>query len=205
MIELCLIRHGLTDWNVSGRLQGWMDIPLNHTGQKQARRLAKRLTAQQFSRIYSSDLCRAMQTAEIILAASDHKNQQPEIIQCPALREISFGAWEGLTYQEIFEQYPQAAKTWQSEIASFAPPGGESLDQLVKRVTNFFVRLKEEYSSTTDHTRVLLVAHGGSLQVLLCLALGIPVEQYWQLHLEPCSICELKIYTEGAILNRLNG
>ncbi len=121
------------------------------------------------------------------------------------MREISFGAWEGLTYQEILDQDPQAAKTWQSEIASFAPPGGESLGQLVERVTNFIVKLKEEYSSSTDHTPVLLVAHGGSLQVLLCLALDIPVEQYWQLHLEPCSICELKIYTEGAILNRLNG
>jgi alpha-ribazole phosphatase len=191
-MNLLLIRHGQTDWNLAQRFQGQSDIPLNEAGKKQAEVLADRLSNQPFDIVYSSDLQRATETANII-----HKSSfQPDA----RLREVKFGDWEGLTYDEIKEKYPDALSAWENDIYKNAPPNGETLEQLSVRVQSMLDELCAKHQDQT----VLIVAHGGVLQTLICLALKLPPTMYWQFHLSTASLSEVAFYPAGAILNLLN-
>lgn len=192
-MKLFLLRHGQTDWNLAGRFQGQSDIPLNETGRAQAQALGARLAGQPFDARYTSDLARAIETAQIALP------QKPAIPDS-RLREISFGAWEGLTYPEIQQAFPAQVAAWEADVFHIAPPGGESLALLAKRVGEFLNHLQNTHTGQN----ILLVAHGGVFQVMLCLALGLAPTQYWQFRLEPGSLSELAFYPAGVIVNRLN-
>jgi alpha-ribazole phosphatase len=195
MTRLLLVRHGLTDWNAAQRFQGQHDVPLNATGQQQAAALAERLAGEPLQALVASDLQRARATAAAIAA----RHTCPMLFE-PRLREISFGAWEGLTYAEIAATHPEVLAAWEKNILENAPPGGETLAQLAGRVQAVLDDLLVAHAGET----LLLVAHGGTLQVLICLALGLPPEKYWQFHLLPGSLSEIAIYPQGGILNLLN-
>jgi len=159
--------------------------------------LAERLSAQHIDALYSSDLQRALETAKIICKSECHSDLlHPD----PRLREINFGDWEGLTYNQIKEKYPAALAERENDIYKNAPPNGETLEQLCDRVRSM---LDELYTKHKDQT-VLVVAHGGVLQILLCLALNIKPTMYWQFHLSTASLSEIALYPDGAILNLLN-
>jgi 2,3-bisphosphoglycerate-dependent phosphoglycerate mutase len=194
-MNLILARHGLTDWNTAQRFQGQSDVPLNDLGRRQAAALAKKMMGEPLKAVISSDLQRARLTAQTI--AEQHA--VPWVNE-PRLREVSFGKWEGLTYAEIQADDPQSLAVWEKDTLSFAPPGGESLAQLAERLCPLLKRLTEQYAGQT----VLIIAHGGPLQALICLALGLPVERYWQFHLAPASISRLAFYPAGVIINSLN-
>lgn len=195
MIRFLLIRHGQTDWNRAQRFQGQSDVPLNEVGRQQAMALANRLSDKVIDVIYSSDLQRALETARGI--AQQHTCD----VQVEAnLREINFGDWEGLTYDEIKKKQPQSLAAWENDIYKNAPPNGETLEQLTMRVQAVLEDLR---AKRTDKT-VLLVAHGGVLQTLICLALNLPATMYWHFHLSPASLSEIAFYPAGAILNSLN-
>ena len=196
-MKLLLIRHGQTDWNILRRFQGQSDIPLNEVGQKQAMALADRLSTQHIDTLYFSDLQRTHETANIISSLSGCK---PELHPDPHLREINFGDWEGLTYNEIKEKYPDTLAERENDIYKNAPPNGETLEQLCMRVQSM---LDELYAKHKDQV-VLIVSHGGMLQVLLCLALNLKPTMYWQFHLSTASLSEIAFYPYGAILNLLN-
>ena len=195
MTRLLLVRHGLTDWNAAQRFQGQHDIPLNPTGEQQAAALGERLAGEALQAIVASDLQRARVTARAIAA----HHTCPVTVE-PRLREISFGAWEGLTYAEIAGRDPAGLAAWEDNILENAPPGGETLRQLAERVQAALDELLKAHDGET----LLLAAHGGPLQVLVCLALGLPPEKYWQFHLSPGSLSEIAIYPQGGILNLLN-
>jgi probable phosphoglycerate mutase len=195
MTRLLLVRHGLTDWNAAQRFQGQHDVPLNEVGQYQAAALAGRLACEPLLAILASDLQRARATAAAIAA----RHTCPMIAE-PRLREISFGAWEGLTYAEIAARDPARLAAWEDNILENAPPEGETLAQLAGRVQAVLDELLLAEAGET----LLLVAHGGPLQVLVCLALGLPPEKYWQFHLSPGSLSEIAIYPQGGIVNLLN-
>lgn len=194
-MRLLLVRHGLTDWNAAGRFQGQADIPLNEEGRKQAQALGCRLAGEKLDIIYTSDLQRALQTAQTISAACSC-SVRPD----SRLREIAFGDWEGCTYEDICRRWPQASSAWEADPTRVAPPGGENLRQLAERVWSALDELLNNHKGKT----VLLTAHGGALQVLLCLALDLPAERYWQFHLSPASLTDLSFYPAGVILNLLN-
>jgi alpha-ribazole phosphatase len=196
-MKLLLIRHGQTDWNIARRFQGQSNVPLNEVGRKQATALADRLSGQQIDIIYSSDLERAAETANITLQMSVCK---PDLHLDRRLREINFGDWEGLSYNEIKEKYPEALLARENDVYKNAPPNGETLEQLCTRVQSM---LDELYAKHKDQT-VLLVAHGGVLQILLCLALKLKPTMYWQFHISTASVSEIALYPDGAILNLLN-
>jgi alpha-ribazole phosphatase len=195
MIRLLLVRHGLTDWNAVQRFQGQCDIPLNVEGLRQAAALGERLAGEPLQAILASDLQRAQATAEAIAA----HHSCPLVVE-GRLREISFGDWEGLTYTEISICDPTQLAAWEVNILENAPPGGETLNQLAGRVQAVLDELLLAHEGET----LLLVAHGGPLQVLLCLALGLPPEKYWQFHLSPGSLSEIAVYPQGGIVNLLN-
>lgn len=195
MARCLLIRHGATAWTVAGRFQGQTDVPLSPHGQHQVAMLAQRLQTETFDALYASDLQRAWETARAVAA--------PHMLALhaePRLREIAFGRWEGFTYKELQDREPEGLQAWERDPMHVAPPGGETLGQLTERVQTVYTALQTMAQNQT----IILVAHGGPLQVLLCLALGLQPHLYWQFAMAPASISELGIYARGAILTRLN-
>ena len=195
MTRLLLVRHGETAWNAAGRFQGHMDVPLSPHGRQQAAALARTLAAEPVHAVYASDLQRTWETALILAAPAGLQVQQE-----PRLREITFGHWEGLTLAEIEQHHATALAAWRADPMQVAPPGGETLAQVTNRVQAamaHLVAIGQEYT-------VVLVAHGGSLRVLLCLALGLPPRAYRQFALAPGSLSELYIDQQDAVLTRLN-
>ena len=182
MVRLLLIRHAATAWTAQGRFQGQTDIPLSPHGRRQATALAQRLMAETLHLLYASDLQRAWETARAIAAPHAlHVHAEPR------LREMAFGRWEGLTYAEIQQQDAESLAAWERDQLHSAPPGGETLLQMTQRVRAAYVAM---LAAGQDKT-VGLVAHGGPLQLLLCLALGLPPQAYWQfaVSLPPCRSC----------------
>jgi alpha-ribazole phosphatase len=183
MVRLLLIRHAATAWTTQGRFQGQTDIPLSAHGWHQVIALVQRLRAEALHMLYASDLQRAWETARAIAV--------PHALQVhaePRLREMAFGRWEGLTYAEMQQQDAQSLAAWERDQLHSAPPGGETLLQMTQRVSAAYVDM---LAAGQDKT-VGLIAHGGPLQLLLCLALGLPPQAYWQFAVSP------------AILTRLN-
>jgi len=193
-MKLFLVRHGETDWNLAQRFQGHSDVPLNQVGLQQAKALRDRLLDETIALIYSSDLERAYETAKII---SNGKNK---LRTDARLREIHFGDWEGLTYNEIQEKDPSLLIAWEQDVYKTAPPNGETLEELASHTQSILNDLLVNHEAET----ILVVAHGGVLQTLICLALNISPAMYWQFHISPASLSEISFYPAGAILNLLN-
>ena len=172
--RIIAIRHGETAWNVDTRIQGHLDIPLNDTGLWQARQLARALAGEPLSAIYASDLQRAHTTARAIAEATG-----APLVPEPALRERSFGELEGRTFAEIETELPEQARRWRQRDPHFAPEGGETLVQLRERIAATTHRLAALHTGGL----VVLVAHGGVLDVLYRLATGqeLQAPRTWQL------------------------
>ena len=195
-MRLLLARHAVTDWNSKGRYQGHQDIALGPAGREQVALLAKRLAGERIDEIQTSDLRRASETASAIAAA-----RGLPVNADPRLRELNFGAWEGLTRVEIKERYPEALTAWEADFLRTPPPRGETLAQLADRVGTFLAGLA--LGGDPDRT-IVVVGHSGSLLVLICLALGLSPLFRWKFSLEPASLSELNLYAEGAVLTHLN-
>ncbi|MBI5840653.1 MAG: alpha-ribazole phosphatase [Chloroflexi bacterium] len=194
-MKLLLVRHGQTDWNLNQRFQGQTDVPLNKTGEEQAQKIAQRLSGKTIDAIYSSDLSRAIKTAETIASHHDLK-----ITPDPRFRELAFGEWEGLTYQELKSAAPELLEKWQTDPLNSAAPEGEMLSQLAERVKSALGDLQTRHADQT----ILLAAHGGPIQTVLCLALGLDLSHYWQFSISSASLTEIAFYSKGAIINVLN-
>lgn len=195
MLRLILARHGQTDWNAQHRYQGETDVPLNKTGQQQAAALARCLTDTDIDAIYTSNLQRAANTARAI--AEPH-NQR--VILEPRLREMSFGTWRGLTFDEIQERDADRLSTWLANPMQVAPPDGETLAQVTARVQSAL----DDTLHTHPQGIVLWVAHGGVLRVLISLAMGLEPQGHWRFRIRVASLAELWFYDGGVTLTRLN-
>jgi len=211
MIRLLLVRHGVTEWNQAGRWQGQQDIPLGELGRRQAAQLGDRLQSEAIDAVYTSDLARARETAAVALAGRD-----VPVEEAPMLREMSFGAWEGLRYDEIATHFPGDWDAWVRDPVGSPTTKGESLGQLRERLTTFYESVAEPMSklgeprdwfsyraagqSGAERPRTLLfVTHGGPVRVLLTALLDIPAERYWGFTIRPASLSILDVYPEGAI------
>lgn len=168
MTQLCLIRHGQTDWNLEGRYQGQSDVSLNENGLAQAQSLNEKLDGQKFSAIYSSDLIRAKQTAEPIANLLGLKIQID-----PRLREINQGEWEGVLVDDIKARYAEIWSQRTVDPASVRPPGGETVGEVATRV---YAAL-DDIARLFPTERVIIVSHGLSIATAICRDQGIPVGQ----------------------------
>ena len=195
MSRLLLVRHGETELNSAERYWGSTDVRLSTAGFGQAEQLRELLAAEKIDAVYSSPLSRAQVTAEII--ASDHRLA---VITCPEIQEVNFGQLEGLTFAEVGQRYPEVTRMWIERNPGLKYPGGESVMDFYHRVGRFLGRLEKH---TPDET-VLVVAHSGSLRILMCHLLGLEVEHWRQFRLDMASLSILETYPEGAILNQLN-
>lgn len=174
-MELVVIRHGQTRANAEGRYLGALDMPLNDEGGRQVSALALALEREApFARLFSSPLLRARQSAELVSRALALPVQV-----IPAFRERHVGLFEGLTQAEAREGYPAL---WARNITrrwGEAPPGGESLDAVIARVSQGLTELTHEH----EGERVLLVAHGVVAKVIRALTgAGFADFFEWQLH-----------------------
>ncbi|MES2999170.1 MAG: histidine phosphatase family protein [Pseudomonadota bacterium] len=173
--RIIAVRHGETSWNVDARIQGQKDIGLNDTGRWQARRVGEALASEDITAVYSSDLGRAHQTAQEIAGAAGIP-----VVADTGLRERSFGMFEGKTFDEIHETWPDHAHNWRKRIPDWQPPeGGESLLELRERVT----RTMHELAARHPGEQIVVVAHGGVLDTLYRIATGQEVNspRTWEL------------------------
>jgi len=186
--RIWLVRHGLTDWNTQQRFCGHSDVPLSAQGRVQARWLAQRLQEEKISTIYTSDLARARETAEII---ASRRTQEVPVNLSAAWREIDFGAWEGLTYAEIAERFKDQLGFFTDPV-QYSPLGGESLAYVLQRVQAELAVIACSGNLPVEGDLVI-VSHGGPLRVLLCSLLGVPLERQWQLRLDPGSLSAIDL------------
>ena len=162
MTKLLLVRHGETDWNRDGRWQGGSDTRLNDVGREQARALAQQLDGE-IDVLYSSDLARARETAEIVAAKLGL-----EVRLDPRLRERGFGSWEGLTTTEIEERFADAHRRWLAGEGAGADDA-EAFEDFSARVEDFLSDVLRLHPGE----EVLVVSHGGSIRVIHALAAGV--------------------------------
>jgi broad specificity phosphatase PhoE len=157
--RILLARHGQTAWNAAGRLQGHTDIELDPTGRDQARALAEAVRAAGVTRLWSSDLARARETATIV--ATELGLPPPEVD--PDLRERKFGVFEGLTRDECLANHPEAWRDWVAQTSH--PPGGEPRADAILRMQRALMRVAADGTS-------LVVSHGGVMRLWLMDLLG---------------------------------
>jgi len=193
--KLLLVRHGITEFNSTRKFQGHSDIELSATGYRQVERLRDRLADDKIDAVYSSDLRRALVTAEVI--SSEH---EVDIVTCPELREVNYGNVEGLTFEEISRLYPEVAESLTNFSLQMKFPGGENFERFIERASKFLDRLKGHTPSQT----ILIVAHGGPLRVLVCRLLGIDLGHWRQIRLDNASLSIMETHSQGAVVSLLN-
>ena len=188
-----LIRHGQTQYNVDGRVQGWLDVPLNEQGHEQARRLALRLGTEPIDVVFTSPLSRAADTARAVAQRSNLR-----IVFDDRLREYNMGDWTGKTGDEI------AASS--AELGLDDPlipiPGGESAMDMRNRVSAFVKELAQRHSKTLS--RVVVVSHGGTLGAVIGSMLALPVLRRHPFTFGNGSITEVVWHSSGWRMQTLN-
>jgi broad specificity phosphatase PhoE len=172
-----LIRHGETDWNVSGRWQGQAPVPLNDLGHRQARVTAAYLASNgtRFDAVYSSDLSRAAVTAQYIV-----ERLGGVVVPDRRLREIDLGDWQGLTNEEVQAWDNERFLAVRKDTLNAVRPGGESWTQVGERA----VSLLRELLTTHPNGDLLLVAHGGTIRSIL---FTLTLKDLPAAHIDNCS------------------
>ena len=173
--RIIAIRHGETSWNVDGRIQGHLDIPLNDIGLWQAEQAAQALVDENIAAIYSSDLQRAHVTAQAIARTTG-----APLHTDAGLRERCFGDFQGRTFKDVEASQPEDAQLWRTRNPAYAPPGGgDSLLALRERIS----RTVDRIASQHEGEQIVLTAHGGVMDVLYRLATRqhLQATRSWQL------------------------
>jgi 2,3-bisphosphoglycerate-dependent phosphoglycerate mutase/probable phosphoglycerate mutase len=170
--RIVLLRHGQTEFNLDGRMQGHLDTKLTEFGQAQAAAAAPVLAEIALDRIVSSDLSRAHETALAVAACVGLP-----VTTDVRLRETNLGRWQGSTTREIEECSPGAIGAWRAD-PRWTPPGGESRVDVVARSMPLVDELEAEFAGDPEMRSVLFVAHGGMIAGLTCGLLGLP-EASW--------------------------
>jgi alpha-ribazole phosphatase len=182
MSEILFIRHAETD--LAGTFCGHSDPPLNMRGRAQLSELLRALSAESIDEVYASDLQRTRETAEAIAEA--------RAIEChlrPALREISFGQWEGLNWREVEQRHTAYSQRWIAEYPNLPAPDGESISDFERRV----LAEVELLTMKAEANDIAVVTHAGVLRTVLCRLNGCHEEDAWELTRAYCSIVRYKI------------
>lgn len=195
-MRLILVRHGETPWNVTLQYQGQGNVPLNERGREQARRAATRLVRYEVTALYSSDVVRAWETAELIGATL---GLTPTALR--ELREIDVGQWEGYTPEELYRRFPDHMAEYRRDPARTVRLGGESYAQLQARALVALKQLEERHQSGDV---IAAVSHGGTIRALLCHVIGLDLGNFGRMWLDNGSLTELRLGRNGWRLMRFN-
>jgi probable phosphoglycerate mutase len=180
--RLCIIRHGETAWNAEHRVQGQLDVPLNATGLAQAEAVARALAQEKFDAIYSSDLTRALRTAQPLAVALGLS-----IAQDRDLRERDYGVFQKLTYAEVKARYPEDYARFEARDPDFSFRTGESLREFSARSIEVIARIERENRGKS----VLVFTHGGILDKLYRFATELPLSAPRDFGIPNCGINRL--------------
>ncbi len=170
MMRIFLIRHGETEWNRQNRLQGDSDIHLSPEGLQQAKSLADYVPFQHVDAIYSSDLTRAVTTAEILA-----ERFNLTVNQMPELRETNFGDWEGRFISELAAEFPKEFGRFFTDPERCHPPHGETFLESQARA---MIGIRDIISKH-DNQNVAVVTHGSVIRLILGAALDMPIHKMW--------------------------
>lgn len=171
MKTLYIVRHGETEWNKIGRYQGITNVPLNENGIAQAKACGNALKDVHFDRILSSDLSRALVTAETIRGI-----RQLEIKTDERLREINFGDWEKLLFTEIEERWPGLIDQMYRRPDIVKVPNGESFQEVQDRAWS---AVSDFLNENNEDETILITCHGGTIRTILCKLLDISISHCW--------------------------
>lgn len=190
MTTILLARHGETDWNREQRWQGWADRPLNELGRAQAGELADSIEGREINAVYSSDLTRARETAEIVAARLGL-----DVTPDEALREVDVGEWSGLSLAEAEARFPEGFRRWQDGRHGWE--SGESYEKMSRRVVLALLRIAAVHPGET----LLVVTHGGSIRACRAEAAGLDYAESRVSGIgstENCAVVELRV-SEGRL------
>lgn len=180
MTRFILVRHGQTEWNRIERFRGRADVPLNQNGLQQAQATGRRIAREwQVEAVYASPLSRAVRTAEAI-AVHFSLPVQPH----PALIDIDYGEWQGLTPDEAAVHWQSELERWFQQPHLCQIPGGESLEDLRQRGLQAIGKLAKQHSGQT----IVVVGHTVINRVILLAILGLGNDRFWHLRQDTCAI-----------------
>lgn len=199
---LYLIRHGETEGDDVKRYKGSIDVPLSAKGEEQIERTAgfineslKTFNAA-LRAVYSSDLIRAVRSAGIIAKGS---GLQPVVV--PELRERNFGLWEGMSFDEIKEKYPDEFGAWAKDPLRFSPMGGESTIEVKDRV----IRALEKILGRHSGDAIAVVGHGGVNRIILCHIMEMPLENIFRVEQDHAAVNIIEFWDEYPVVKLING
>lgn len=194
-MKLILVRHGQTESNKLGRIQGVNNSPLTDVGREQAEAAARALASSAPFALYSSPLPRALQTAEAIGSCAGVRPAEVE-----ELIEMDVGEFEGLSGSQLRERFPDVMRSWDDDPASTVMPGGESLYHVRDRAWPTIRSLAERHGSET----VVAVTHNFTIHTIVCTALDMPLNNFRKLRIDLGAISRLEITSARTTLVSLN-
>ena len=223
---LYLARHGETEGSGSKRYHGSIDVALSEAGilqmrdasafihehlkSSRARQMASYLREihkenassektsgdETLSAVYCSDLSRSVKSAEIVAGPFGLRR-----VVIPDLRERGFGIWEGMTFSEIQERYPEEFASWASDPLKYSPPGGESTIRVKGRV----IRALDEIVGRHNGEHLAVVAHGGVNRIILCHLLGVPLENIFRIEQDHAAVNVIEFWEKYPVVKLMNG
>ena len=198
MVRIILVRHGQTEWNRIERFRGRSDVPLNATGERQADATGRRIALDyrdEVAAIYTSPLPRTRRTAEII-----GQHVKLPVQDVDALIDINMGRWQGLTPDEVGDEWPDLLPAWYQAPDTMRFPGGETLEEVRSRVMPALAQLAERHEGES----IVLVSHTDVNRVMLLGILGLGNDRLWHLHQDNCAINLIETSGEDYTLCSLN-
>ncbi|MEJ5298518.1 MAG: histidine phosphatase family protein [Armatimonadota bacterium] len=195
MLTLILVRHGHSECNIEGLIQGQLDAPLSGLGIRQARAVAERLAREPLAAVYSSDLKRALATAEAVA----HPHGLP-VQATPLIRECGLGVAEGMTAEQFRQAYPEEERLWRQDPFTNRPPGAERFQDVIERCGRFLQMVRARHP---DGSTIAAAVHVGSVSGLICAALDLPARAYTGFFIANASISVLELGETNRLV-RLN-
>lgn len=169
-MKIYITRHGETEWNRAGKMQGWKNSNLTEKGIENAKKLGESLKQINFDCIYCSPLGRAVETAKCIRG-----DKETQIVLKESLKEMGFGLWEGMEHIKVEELYPNQKFNFWNKPNLYEPVEGESFEQLLCRARQAL----DEIISNTEHENILIVSHAIFIKAIYGIIKNYPIEEFW--------------------------
>jgi broad specificity phosphatase PhoE len=170
-MRIYITRHGETQWNKLGRMQGWKNSDLTEKGIENARKLGKSLEAIPFDIVYTSPSGRTIETAKLIMG-----NRDVPIVEREELKEMGFGTWEGMDHEAVEELYPEERHIFWNKPHLYKPIDGESFEELISRVK----KVLQDIMESAAGENILIVSHGVTIKAMYAILKGYELEEIWK-------------------------
>ncbi|MDR0215590.1 MAG: histidine phosphatase family protein [Comamonas sp.] len=194
--KIILTRHGHVAWIAPERFRGRAELPLSPLGERQAKLLGEHIASRwKPTAVYTSTLSRCVNTGALVSATTG-----APAFKLPNLVDTDYGAWQGLTHEEVHGRWPEQFYAWFRTPSMAAIPGGETLAQVLARSVSALQHVLATHANDT----IVMVGHDSINRVILMHALGLPLSRYWRIKQEPCCINELEFDEGEATLLRIN-